>query len=68
MCKFFNSYEEFPSEFALFPQNFTQLGKILQDRRSQGPDKYQVCLDLGDDGGGGSGANGYGDGEDDENC
>ena len=43
MCKFFNSYEEFPSEFALFPQNFTQLGKILQDRRSQGPDKYQVC-------------------------
>ena len=32
MCKFFNSYEEFPSEFALFPQNFTQLGKILQDR------------------------------------
>ena len=44
MCKFFNSYEEFPSEFALFPQNFTQLGKILQDRRSQGPDKYQVCI------------------------
>ena len=35
MCKFFNSYEEFPSEFALFPQNFTQLGKILQDRRSR---------------------------------
>ena len=34
MCKFFNSYEEFPSEFALFPQNFTQLGKIVQDRRS----------------------------------
>ena len=27
----------------LFPQNFTQLGKNLQDRRSQGPDKYQVC-------------------------
>ena len=35
MCKFFNSYEEFPSEFALFPPNFTQLGKILQDRRSR---------------------------------
>ena len=34
MCKFFNSYEEFPSKFALFPQNFTQLGIILQDRRS----------------------------------
>ena len=46
MCKFFNSYEEFPSEFALFPQNFTQLGKILQDRRSQGPDKYQVWAPL----------------------
>ena len=27
----------------MFPQNFTQLGKILQDCRSQGPDKYQVC-------------------------
>ena len=30
----------------MFPQNFTQLGKILQDRRSQGPDKFQVWVIL----------------------